>query len=82
MKRRFAILSLFLLLWATPSFSQACAMCYSSAAATSKDGRKAISEGVIILLLPPLGIMTIGVRMAFRYGRRRDIESQQLELPE
>jgi uncharacterized membrane protein len=79
MRRRSAILSLFLFLWAAPVFSQGCAMCYSSAAAASKDGRKAISKGVVILLAPPLLIMTFGVWMAFRYGKRRDIEqSQQL----
>jgi uncharacterized membrane protein len=79
MRRRFAILSVFVFLWAAPALSQGCAMCYSSAAATSKDGRKAISKGVVILLAPPLLIMTFGVWMAFRYGKRRDIEqSQQL----
>jgi hypothetical protein len=83
MKRRFAILSVFLFLWAAPAFSQGCAMCRSSAQATSKDGRKAINKGVAILLLPPLGIMTLGVWMAFRYGRRRDLEqSQQVEFLE
>jgi hypothetical protein len=79
MRRRFAILSVFVFLWAAPAFSQGCAMCRSSAEATSKDGRKAISKGVVILLVPPLGIMTVGVWMAFRYAKRRDIEqSQQL----
>jgi len=83
MRRRFAILGVFFLLWAAPAFSQGCAMCRSSAEATSKDGRKAISKGVLILLVPPLGIMTVGVWMAFRYGKRRDIEqSQQLEFLE
>jgi hypothetical protein len=79
MRRRFAILAVFLFLWAAPAFSppafgQGCAMCRSTAAATSKDGRKAISKGVVILLVPPLGIMTVGVWMAFRYGKRRDLE--------
>jgi len=83
MRPRLAILSLLLLLSAAPAFSQGCAMCRSSAEATSKDGRKAISKGVVILLVPPLGIMTVGVWMAFRYGKRRDIEqSQQLEFLE
>jgi hypothetical protein len=77
MRHRFAILSLFVFLWAAPAFSQGCAMCRSSAEATSKDGRKAISKGVVILLVPPLGIMTVGVWMAFRYGKRRDIEQSQ-----
>jgi hypothetical protein len=83
MRFRFAILALWLSLCAVPAFSQGCAMCRSSAQATSKDGRKAISKGVVILLVPPLAIMTVGVWMAFRYGKRRDIEqSQQLEFLE
>jgi hypothetical protein len=74
MKPRAAILAAFLLLWATPAFSQACSMCYSTAKATSKDGQRAISKGVIVLLLPPLSFMTLGVWAAFRYGKKRDLE--------
>lgn len=77
MRRKFATLGVFVFLWATPAFSQGCAMCRSSAEATSKDGRKAISKGVVILLVPPLGIMTFGVWMAFRYGKKRDLEQSQ-----
>ena len=60
------------LLSAAPAFAQGCAMCYSNAAGSSKDGQRAISKGVLILLVPPLGFMTVGMGMAFRYGRRRD----------
>jgi hypothetical protein len=74
MKLRAAILAVFLLLWATPAFSQACSMCYSTAKATSKDGQRAISKGVVVLLLPPLGFMTLGVWAALRYGKKRDVE--------
>jgi hypothetical protein len=74
MKLRAAILAAFLTLWAKPAFSQGCAMCYGSAAAASKDGQKAVGKGVIVLLVPPLGFMTLGVWMAFRYGRKRDLE--------
>jgi hypothetical protein len=77
MKLRAAILTAFLLLWATPAFSQACSMCYSTAKATSKDGQRAISKGVVILLLPPLGFMTFGVWSAFRYGKKRDLEQAE-----
>jgi len=76
MRHRFAILSSVCLPVGSARFSQGCAMCRSSAEATSKDGRKAISKGVVILLVPPLGIMTVGVWMAFRYGKRRDIEAE------
>jgi hypothetical protein len=74
MKLRAAILAAILLLWATPAFSQACSMCYSTAKATSKDGQRAISKGVVVLLLPPLGFMTLGVWVALRYGKKRDLD--------
>jgi hypothetical protein len=77
MKLRAAILAAFLLLWTTPAFSQACSMCYSTAKATSKDGQRAISKGVVVLLLPPVGFMTLGVWAAFRYGKKRDLEQSQ-----
>jgi hypothetical protein len=63
-----------LLLSCAPAFSQSCSMCYSTAKATSKAGQRAISKGVLVLLLPPLGFMTIGIAMAFRYGKKRDLE--------
>jgi hypothetical protein len=74
MKIRAAALVAALVLFAAPAFSQACSMCYSSAKATSKAGQRAISKGVLVLLLPPLGFMTIGIAMAFRYGKKRDLE--------
>lgn len=74
MKLRAAILAVSLWLWATPAFGQACSMCYSTAKATSKDGQRAISKGVVVLLFPPVGFMTLGVWMAFRYARKRDLE--------
>jgi hypothetical protein len=74
MKLRAATFALITLLCCTRAFSQGCSMCYSTAKATSKDGQRAISKGVIVLLVPPLGFMTLGVWMAFRYGRKRDQE--------
>jgi hypothetical protein len=75
MKLRTAILALLLSAWAGPAFSQGCAMCYSTAAAATKDGQKAISKGVIVLVLPPAGFMTLGVALAFYYGKKRDLEN-------
>jgi ethanolamine utilization microcompartment shell protein EutL len=49
-------------------------MCYSSVSAASKDGQKAIGKAVAVLVAPPLGVMTLGVGLAFRYGRKRDQE--------
>lgn len=68
-----AALSLVLLLSSVPAFSQGCAMCYATAAGASKDGQRAISRGVLILLIPTLSFMSLGVALAFRYSRRRDL---------
>ncbi len=76
MKLRLATLAVFLLLWAAPAFSQGCAMCYSSAKGTSKEGQNAISRGVLVLLLPPLAFMSLGAGMAVRYSKKRDKENQ------
>ncbi len=72
MKLRLAMLGLFLVLWAGPAFGQGCAMCYSTAAAATKDGQRAINKAVLVLLVPPLSFMTLGVGWAFRYGKKRD----------
>jgi hypothetical protein len=78
MKYRIPFLFLLLSLWALPAFSQGCAMCYSSAVGSSKEGQRAISKGVLVLLVPPLGFMTLGVGLAYRYGKKRDLEQNSL----
>jgi hypothetical protein len=78
MRLRTAILTSAFLLVAAPAFAQSCSMCYSTAKATSKDGQRAISKGVVVLLVPPLGFMTLGVWMAFRYSKKRDFEQNGL----
>ncbi len=77
MKLRAASLVAALLLSADPAFSQACSMCYSTAKATSKEGQRAISKGVIVLLIPPVGFMTLGIALAFRYSKKRDFEQSR-----
>jgi len=75
MKIRTLFLVIAFFLWTAPAFSQGCAMCYSSAVAASKDGQRAISKGVLVLVFPPAGFMTLGVALAYRYGKKRDLEN-------
>ncbi|HZS96837.1 MAG TPA: hypothetical protein VFA40_08650 [Terriglobales bacterium] len=76
MKKLSFIATLWLALWGIPAFGQGCAMCYANATGATKDGQRAISRGVLVLLIPPLSFMSLGVGLAFRYGRRRDQERQ------
>lgn len=77
MKLRLLTLGLGLMLWATPAFGQGCAMCYSAASGSGKDGLRAINRGVVVLLAPPLGFMVLGAGWAFRYSRKRDEEKDE-----
>ena len=79
MKLRLLTCALLLLLWVAPAVAQGCAMCYSTAAAASKDGQRAINRAVLVLLVPPVGFMTLGIGMAMRYSQKRDEDANRTD---
>ena len=62
-------------LWTSPALAQGCAMCRANAKATPKEGQKAINRAIFLMMLPPIGAVTLGTGLIVRYARKRDYEN-------
>lgn len=78
-RRALSIVTLLFALWTAPAFAQGCAMCYATVKAAPKQAQRTINRAILVMLVPPMGVMTLGVGLAFRYGKRRDEENDTNE---
>src|ERR1700686_1014836 len=64
-------------IFSLPALGQGCAMCNAVARSTPKEGQRALNRVILVMLVPPIGIMVFGVGFAFLYGKRRDEEQDR-----
>ncbi|MGA2021982.1 MAG: hypothetical protein ABSH02_15425 [Candidatus Sulfotelmatobacter sp.] len=79
--REVRVIALLLMLgwFSVPVLAQGCAMCNAVARSTPKEGQRALNRAILVMLVPPIGIMVLGVGFAFRYGKRRDEDQERGE---
>ncbi|HZQ90912.1 MAG TPA: hypothetical protein VFA60_03880 [Terriglobales bacterium] len=82
MKRLLATTALLLMLSAPAALGQGCSMCITSAAGAGAKGQRAISRGVIFLLLPPVGMMAVLVGVALKYKSRNEAREARRDSAE
>lgn len=74
--RPIALAVLAFALWTAPAFAQGCAMCRANAKATPKEAQRAINRAIFLMMIPPVGAVTLGTGLVVRYARRRDRENE------
>ena len=74
--RRILLAVLALALWTAPALAQGCAMCRANAKATPKEAQRAINRAIFLMMIPPVGAVTLGTGLIVRYARRRDRENE------
>lgn len=55
-------------------------MCYATAKATPKDGQLALNHAILVMVVPPIGAITLGVGAVVRYSKKRDREKDDNEV--
>jgi hypothetical protein len=76
MKRLLCVLTLLVALGSAPAFGQGCAMCWTSANASSQRGKIALNRGITLMLVPTLGLLAGFVGLTVVYNRKDDDEDR------
>jgi cytochrome c-type biogenesis protein CcmH/NrfF len=53
-------------------------MCRANAKATPKEAQQAINRAILVMIMPPIGAVSLGTTLIVRYARRRDRENERL----